>query len=299
MAKRGRRFVRRLIAWMIVLGLAMTGYMMVSATFVDVERADVYLRDLPEAFDGTTILFISDIHVDAFNAPSRAAGLLAKLQPYWPDIVLLGGDYTSVDPATFLTGLFRGEKLADIQAARRDALFDAIADFYAPLGKLGVKGNHDAPVPGLAASLMRGGFMLLEGEGVRLEKDGASLYIAGIPDHTTGDRTPDALAAAFRPGDCVIAVAHNPNSFPSLIEAGTRGTVYDLVLSGHTHGGQVIIPGFFERPFAWVGGTRFRTGWYQEGDAHLLVSNGVGTTGLPIRLCAPPQAHVITLRKGG
>lgn len=296
---RRRRAIKSIALAMVGLFLAVCAYMLMEARMVHLEYADVQLGDLPRAFDGVKLLYVSDLHVDSLNQPERVYALMQTFQKLEPDLLLLGGDYSSfglANEARLMLHLDKQSQLKKRETALRDRFFSKLKDFKAPLGKYAVAGNHDNWTDGLAQSLALGDVELLRNQVVTIQKDGASLVLAGLDDWVTGARRVGQIAGQVRAEDCVIVMSHNPDALPVLSDQPGMGSARwaDLMLSGHTHGGQVrpfgrtlLIPSSY--------GDRYRTGWISESGTQLLVSNGVGTTGFPIRLGAPAQAHLITL----
>jgi predicted MPP superfamily phosphohydrolase len=135
---------------------------------------------------------------------------------------------------------------------------------------------------------------VLRNRGVTVARDGAHLYVGGVDDTWTR-RDDVARAMSGRPpGAPAVLLAHDPDLFPAAAAAGA-----DLVLSGHTHGGQFAVPGFARRWNLARLMTSFTTGLYRAGDSALYVNRGLGTTGPPIRLGARPEIAVLTLRAAG
>ena len=288
----------RAIALILASFLLIAGYMALEANTVRVEYADVYLSDLPEAFDGTRILFLSDIHVDNFCPPEKAAALVNEMGSLKPDLMLLGGDYAALDALDYaraLTGVTSIAQAKEALAAKRDQFFSMIRSFEAKLGKYAVAGNHDYELKNLKEAAARGGVKLLRNGRKAIKKNGKKLIIAGLDDWKAGTQNVRAIAKAVRGKDCVILLSHNPDALPSVIAEPAGGALWaDLTLTGHTHGGQAAAFGW--SPFTnSIYGMRYLSGWYEDSGALMLVSNGIGTTGLPFRLGAPPRAHVITL----
>jgi predicted MPP superfamily phosphohydrolase len=124
------------------------------------------------------------------------------------------------------------------------------------------------------------------------------LVVSGLDDWRAGEQEIEKIASAVRGSDFVILLSHNPDALPSVIsQPSADGQPWaDLVLSGHTHGGQ-IAPFGHGLVSASIYGKRYLSGWYEDGNSMLLVSNGVGDYILPLRLGASPQAHLITLYK--
>jgi len=265
----------------------------INASIVHLESTDLYLTDLPEAFDGTTILFVTDIHLMGTNTPGRAKALMDSLAALKPDLLLLGGDYASES----IWEMMRDEDVSSALATRRREFFASIAAFPAPMGKFAVSGNHDTHVAGLESALSAGGITLLSNEAVRISLGNQSIIIAGLEDYTTGQRNIAGVGALMNQEDCVILLSHSPDALPAIssTEAANGGRWADVVLSGHTHGGQI-------RLFDWspmtpsAYGEKYLSGWVQENGHLMLVSNGTGCSFLNMRWGADAQAHLITLR---
>ncbi|CAH8714332.1 metallophosphoesterase [Paenibacillus thiaminolyticus] len=261
---------------LVVLGFcAVTGYMLREASGCNIVEEEVSLMRLPSSFDGTRLFFISDIHRRTITERELAA----LLQHSKADLVIVGGDMT--------------EAGVPLERCRHNIRM---------LSRLGpvvaVHGNHDynTDIRRLDDMLRELGVKLLDNEAIRLERDGAGIWLVGWDDFSTG-RTNVKLSmldVRERPG-CTIVVTHDPLS---LRRENMEGI--DLVLSGHTHGGQICLPGFgpirtgkFYR--------QYLAGWYAFAgkDGHrtrLFISRGYGTSHAPVRLCSPPEVHFITLR---
>ena len=291
----------RILALALILPVLLVGYMALEADVVRVVYADVYLSDLPKAFEGTRILFVSDLHVDNFCPPEKAAALVNQLQALKPDLLLMGGDYSALDAVDYARALTGGTQLSEAKralSAKRDQFFLMIRSFEAPMGKYAVPGNHDYELQDLDASASLGGLTLLKNSGKVLKKGGQKMIVSGLDDWRAGEQEIEKIASAVRGSDFVILLSHNPDALPSVISqsAADESPWADLVLSGHTHGGQVALfgRGLFSSS---IYGNRYVSGWYEDGGSMLMVSNGTGSYMLPLRLGAPPQAHLITLYK--
>ena len=175
-----------------------------------------------------------------------------------------------------------------------EAVAAQLARLDAPLGTISVLGNHDWRSAGIRmrGALVAAGITVLENDAVRLDGPRGPFWVAGLDDMR--HRTPD-LGVALRdvPADApVIVLTHDPDMFPHVPRRVA------LTLAGHTHGGQVAIP-LLRRPLLPSHyGERYAGGHVVEHERHLFVSSGLGTSGLPIRLLAPPEVLVVTLRAG-
>jgi predicted MPP superfamily phosphohydrolase len=196
----------------------------------------------------------------------RAVELMTAAQP---DLIVLGGDYVTWGDRAFV-----------------GPVAELLAPLRAPHGVFAILGNHDDDRD-LPAALTAGGITVLKDQRTRLTIRGEGLELAGIRFWT---RKPGDIARILRNArDTVLLLAHDPRR---LTEAAALNV--PLVLSGHTHGGQVVIPGFgavARRQFPVVAGTARRD------NTSIFVSRGIGTIYVPIRINCPPEVAIITLQR--
>jgi uncharacterized protein len=223
------------------------------------------------------IVFASDFHAGPVTHPELLNEASRAIAGGKPDVLLLGGDFISPH-ARYIDGL--AERLRQIEA---------------PLGKFAVLGNHDlyADDEYILERLAAAGVRTLVNETVRLAPPFEEIFLCGLDDATAGAPDP---AAALRGADGVrIMLMHSPDGL-----LGLRGHRFELAFCGHTHGGQVAFPG--GRPVWMPGGVlnrRYAHGTHvlpDFGNATLIVSRGIGCSGVPLRLFAPPEVHVCTVR---
>jgi predicted MPP superfamily phosphohydrolase len=176
--------------------------------------------------------------------------------------------------------------------------YPAVANMRARFGKFGVLGNHDVweGEDDARRGHEQADITLLENANVRVETGRGEIVIAGLEDLYTGAPDIGKAAEGIEEGDVAILLSHNPDAFAEQFDA-TPG-LWDAALSGHTHGGQISFFGFGIFVPS-IHGQRYRTAWRVEHGVPVLVSNGVGTVGAPIRFQAPPEVHVITLHSKG
>jgi hypothetical protein len=253
-------------------------YALVEPARLTVRRRDVRTDRWPKALDGLRIAAVSDLHVGAPHVGERKLERVVELvNAQNPDLIALLGDYA--DPT-----VKGGEPVAPERVAEQ------LARLGAPLGVFAVLGNHDwlhygARVP---RALRHAGIEVLENDAQAIERDGQVLWVVGLAD--PNERQPAARAAlALVPeGQPLIALTHDPDLFAHVRHRAA------LTLAGHTHAGQVSLP-LIRRAVAPT-----RRGYVQdlveEAGGTLYVSRGVGTAQLPIRLNAPPEVAVITMR---
>jgi len=230
---------------------------------------------LPSQFDGLRIAVLADHHIGRLMTPQRARRRLESLAHARPDLVVDLGDITEDDPRY------------QPEAAR------IIAEHKAPLGTYAVAGNFDVRcgTDTLREELGRVGVVYLENEAACVALNGADLWLVGIGDPWTGEDDLDRALAVVPQGATVVLLSHSPDIVE---EAARRGVA--LMLSGHLHGGQIVVP--FAGPALGMSrfGTRFAWGNWRVGPTQLIVSRGLGEEALPIRLFCPPEIVLLTLR---
>ena len=238
-----------------------------------VERRAIGLRRLPAALDGLRVAQLSDLHHSPFTGRAQIEHAVATANSLEPDMVVLTGDYVSHEreyaaPCAEMLGQLR-----------------------ARYGVFAVLGNHDhwtdAP---LITDLFRAeGIRLLINEGFRFDAQGSSFWLAGVDDTMVGlEDLPLALAGS-QPDEMKLLLAHNPIILRRAARAGV-----DLVLSGHTHGGQVTLRS--EKSPSGRVRRRILRGLAQRGETQIYVSRGLGTVVLPLRYGAPPEVTLLELR---
>jgi predicted MPP superfamily phosphohydrolase len=231
-------------------------------------ETDVPVRGLPEALSGIRIGLLTDIHRSRWVSGDDVRGAVDVLHQARPDLIVLGGDYVTW-----------GDRRYVVPAA------EAISGLSAPHGVFAILGNHDDDHD-MPLALIRRGIAVLRDARTRLTIRGETLELAGLRYWT---RRPSEVAAVMRGARGLqILLAHDPRR---LTEAAALGI--PLVLSGHTHGGQVVLPGLgpvAAQKFPVVAGIGRRE------STTLFVSRGMGTVYVPIRLNCPPEVAVVTLR---
>jgi predicted MPP superfamily phosphohydrolase len=257
--------------------------------WIDVRRIDIRLRGLHGAFDGLRIAQLSDIHLDEFTEPFFLRRAIAEINRLQPDLIFLTGDFVSVGP--------RGKEFAHGAAWQCANILREVAcrRLYA------IPGNHDVQV-GLSAvteALTANGITMLTNANVPIERGGGRFWLAGLDDAVEGDPDPEkAIPPSIRnvPNEPVVLMCHAPDFADDLLEL-PAGKAVDLMVSGHTHGGQVRLPlvGALSLPEL---GQKYIEGWFRLGAMQLYVNRGIGTVGLPFRLNCPPEITLMTLRRG-
>jgi len=257
------------------LGLAAWG-VVVRRRLVAVRHVDVEVAGLAEAFDGFAVAQLSDLHLGSMCPGSRVQAWVRRANDLNPDIVALTGDYVT-----------SGSRF-------HHDIADALSGLRARQGVFAVMGNHDYFDEGepLMTLLRRGGVQLLRNERIELERAGQRLCVAGVDDVFTKRIDISACLDGWDDSTPLVMLAHDPRSFPELAARGVT-----LVLSGHTHWGQLALPWLASRfNYARVV-TQYHAGMYQQDGAKLYVNPGLGTTGPPIRFGTRPEITLLTLRR--
>ncbi len=256
---------------------------------IDVTHRTFRLPNLPPAFDGFRFIQISDIHLDEFTEHFFLQEIVARINALAPDLVLITGDFCSRGPLP---------QRYSLPAARRCAeLLSAIA---CPQ-RFGILGNHDAVIGPreIRSYLEAANIPLLVNQFLPIERNGQRIFLAGVDDcingHPSLDLTlPDPRLLGRGPDRApLILMAHEPD-YVRGFALHPRAADISLILSGHTHGGQICLPG---KPILLPpGGEFYPEGHYQVGPIQLYVNRGIGTVGVPLRLNCPPEITVATLR---
>ncbi|WP_158945275.1 metallophosphoesterase [Granulicella sp. S190] len=249
---------------------------------IGIVQRPIDIANLPAAFHGYRIVQLSDIHLDEYTEPFFFERVIEKVNTLAADLVLLTGDFITHGSLTFFNGKHAVHRCAEI-----------ISTLTAPL-RYGILGNHDVAVsaPMVIQALSSRGTPLLVNQHLPIERNGARLWLCGVDD--PGTSAPDLnLAIPTAPDGPVILMAHEPD-YADTVVAHPRGPLVDLMLSGHSHGGQVRLP--FLGPLILPPlGERYPEGHYRFNRMQLYVNRGLGTVGLPFRLNCPPEITVITL----
>lgn len=263
----------------------------------EVFRVDVPIAGLPPGLDGLRILQLSDIHASNYMPIGEVRRIVDKAQQQTCDVIMITGD--------LLTG--KGDPLA--------ACVAELGRLRAPLGVWGCNGNHEiyTDTEDEATLLFRQhGMTMLRQENAELVWRGAKFNLIGVDyqrQHWFRSQSPpmlEGVEALVRQDMPNILLSHNPNAFLRASELGI-----DLMLAGHTHGGQVQVEILDHRisPARFI--TKYIAGLYQRpmtGDAasisskryaSVYVSRGLGTIGTPLRLGVPPEITLLTLRRAG
>ena len=256
----------------------------VEPTWLEVNRLSIPVHDLPAAFDGFRVVQLSDLHCGPKVTDDYLAEAVDRALAERPDLIVLTGDF-----------IHKGYRYVEQVAA-------TLSELSAPFGVYAVLGNHDYSVRNalgfrryrhlhraVADALTAHGIRVLHNETVHLERSGAGVHLVGVNDLWSRVCDLDRAFAGLCPSVPHIVLAHNPRTVERL--AGRR---CDLMLSGHTHGGQIHLPGV-GRPTLGRKARRFAAGMYRYQNTYLYVNKGVGF-GFRLRFGVRPEVAVLTLQ---
>ncbi|MCJ7595795.1 MAG: metallophosphoesterase, partial [Desulfobacterales bacterium] len=276
-----------------VLGLA-GGRGFMNSRALSLSRIEVRLNRLPPMFDGLKVGQITDIHAGPLVSQAQLRMGVDLLQAARPDLVALTGDFVSGATKILRTSY------GGFNQRHYDYCLEELSKIRAPLGVFAVLGNHDfwsgtEVAEKIVAGLEQIGVRVLRNEAVFLEREAERLYLVGVDDYWEGSYN---LAQSLRgiPEDsCRILLSHNPDVNEDIDLSRSR---IDCVISGHTHGGQIVLPligaPYLPSPF----GQKYRAGLVSDGERRTYVSRGLGVFFVPVRLNCPPEVTLLTFRMG-
>ena len=247
---------------------------------------DIRLRRLPHEFDGFTIAQLSDFHYeDRFSVVAVRKGI-ELVNGLRPDLIVLTGDYVTVPLTEY------GRTNARKFAKNSGPCAELLSQLHAPFGKFAVLGNHDgASDPSYVVHALQGhGIPVLMNRCVPLERGKGRIWLAGVDDVLEGRPDLDTALRQVPRGEVTVLLAHEPDFADQVIFAPV-----DLQLPGHSHGGQIWIPGI-GAPWLPQLARKYPRGLYEIGKLVLYTNLGIGTIRIPVRLNCPPEVTLITLR---
>jgi predicted MPP superfamily phosphohydrolase len=284
-----RAFLHGGIVGLSGLALASCTNGILSRLDIEITQKRLVLPNLPKSFEGKTITLLSDIHSSPFMSLEDLQHVVRTANSLKSDMIMIPGDFVT-------------SHLNEIPP-----FVEAMSELRAPLGVYGCTGNHDyyAGVDAVSKGVSEINFNLLRNENTRITLGGESLYILGVDDddakgikqYVDGKSSPHIEAAyqGIPEHAASILLCHKPYLFEDF-----AATKVGLMLSGHTHGGQIVLGRLGSAIFALSSlASHFIEGEYRpvESNSHtqMYVSRGIGVVGLPIRINCPPEITRITL----
>lgn len=260
-------------------GLA-AGYGSWEAAHIRVNRQSVPVPNLPSAFAGKTVAVLADLHHGPFVGLDFIRAAVRLTNELAPDLVALVGDYAHK---------------GDEAHAQLPPCLEALSALAAPLGVFAVPGNHDMQRGGAVYRELVAATPLtdLTNANRPVSLGGDRLWLAGVDDLWWGKPDIGRALAGVPDGAAVVLLSHNPD----FAEDRPDGRV-GLVLSGHTHGGQVYMRGVGSTWLPSKYGDKYRHGLVRGPASAVFVSRGLGEAGVPLRINAPPEVCLLTLTAG-
>lgn len=252
-------------------------YGLLEANLIEVVELVFYDEDIPQEFNNLKIVFISDIHCSRHNTPERLKHLTAEVNKQKPDIILMAGDYVE-------------SGMEDLEGC-----FKSLSNMHAPLGVYGVLGNHDhfgGRAEATYRNMIKAGIQPLDNNVTWIHKGNAKIKIGGVGDLWHDFQDIDPTLENVGEQDFIILLSHNPDYAEEL-----DTDLIDLMLSGHTHGGQINLLGLWAPYSNSRYGQKYVKGLTEARNSlKVYVTRGVGTTVVPVRLFSKPEITVITLK---
>jgi predicted MPP superfamily phosphohydrolase len=243
--------------------------------WIQVAYVDVPIPGLAQDLDGYRIAHVSDLHIGNYDTKARGLEWARRVNALSPDLVAVTGDLVTTGSAFY-------DDVAHVIGAMRskDGVFVSL-------------GNHDQHDPDTLSRLIEeGGAVVLRNASSIVRRGQSELVVAGVDDRMTGKDDIERTLEGRTAGVPTVLLAHYPEFFE---EAAPRGV--ELVLSGHTHGGQIALPFATRRVSLSRLAKQPTAGLHVRGQSRLYVNRGLGTTGPPVRLGVAPEIAVLTLRR--
>ena len=268
-----------LVVAVAVLGVLGTWAFWLEPASLELNEYRLEIPNWPQSLAGLRIAALADIHVGSpFNGLDKLDRIVALTNQSRPDLIVLLGDYV-------VHGVVGGEFVPPNESV------PVLANLQAPLGVWSVLGNHDWWLDGewVQDTLKHHGISVLENSSVPIQSGSEEFWLTGISDLWEGHADiPQALKDV--PDNApTVAITHNPDIFPRVPSR------VNLLIAGHTHGGQVRIPFFGPVIVPSSYGRRFAAGHIVDGDHHMFVSTGLGTSILSVRFLVPPEISLLVI----
>jgi predicted MPP superfamily phosphohydrolase len=280
-----RRLKRLRVAFAAIVlflaGLVFWGFLIEPGRLV-IQQQTIQIDNWPQPLDGLRIAVLSDIHVDNwFINEKKLRTIVERTNQLQPDLIVILGDYMSGE------GWVRHRVEPEVWGP-------VLKDLHAPLGVYSVLGNHDWWYSGVKVrrALEQNGIKVLDNESAQVDARGTSLWLVGLADLWTRPQRIGETVANVPEGQPLIALTHNPDIFPNVPQR------VQLMLAGHTHGGQVRFPLIGAVIESSDYGDRWERGHVFEDNHHLFVTSGIGTSIVPVRFGLPPEIVILTLKSG-
>ncbi|MDD6004060.1 MAG: metallophosphoesterase [Firmicutes bacterium] len=264
-----------IITLLITVSLVYINAFYININTLKVREETIRSEKISQNLQGLTIAFVSDLHYSKRISENIMNELVEKINMFDVDVILFGGD------------LFEYE-IDDLSYDIQNELIDYLKQLNAPYGKYAVLGNHDLYDTGIKEIVERvlyeSEFEIITNKSVMIRKNSNEyINLVGIDSLLNGNPDIEAAYSQIRNNAYTIALCHTPDTFESIPYEKT-----DLMLSGHSHGGQIYMP-FINSLFRPIGAKNYFKGKYTQDDTILDITNGIGTTKKDIRLFADAE----------
>jgi hypothetical protein len=257
--------------------VAATSYLAINDESQDpvIDRIPLAIKNLHSALAGFTIVQITDVHLYPMTQPELVKKAVIMANALKPDLVVLTGDYV-------------WQELAAI-----DELAPILAGLNAKYGVFSTLGNHDywlnADV--ITAAMESYGLPVLINQGLSIQHGDGSIYIAGLDDGWSGNPDLSKTLERVNSTETVVLLCHEPD----LADRYSLDSRIDVQLSGHTHGGQIRLPGIGALILPYLG-RKYDLGLYKVNDMLLYTNRGLGVISEPVRFNCPPEISQFVLQ---
>jgi len=242
------------------------------ANSLTIERISIQLKRLPKKLEGLRIVHLSDVHHSPFTSLEHIARAVEISSSLKPDMFVLTGDFVSheteyIQPVAQVLGTLRSE-----------------------FGTFACLGNHDhwTDAKLVTDHLREANIKVLINEGFRFTARDSTFWLCGVDDYMVGETDLRAALRGSFPDEMKLLLAHNPK----ILYRAARAQI-DLMLSGHTHGGQIKLRDEEKRILP---NRKFASGLYRRKDTQVYITRGIGTVVVPMRYRCPPEISLIELR---
>ncbi|MBR6023744.1 MAG: metallophosphoesterase [Methanobrevibacter sp.] len=236
----------------------------------DLVAVNVKIKDLPFVFHNYKIVNLTDIHLGQWISPEYLDGVVDYVNDLNPDMITMTGDYVSY-----------------ILEGYEDTLLNSFKKLKAKDGKFAVLGNHDhwADAEKIREILKESDIIDLSNDVYTIEKDGEKLNVSGIDSCTVGADDLDKVLDKLPEDGASILLVHEPD----FAKISSKTKKFDLQMSGHSHGGQLVIPGVETTPFRFSYSFKYPIGLYEIDDMIQYTSKGLGTNAFWLRINCKPE----------
>jgi predicted MPP superfamily phosphohydrolase len=247
-----------------------------------VETVRIKLKRLPPMFTGFRIVQISDIHMGGWMNHTRLQRVADLVLAQKPDVLLITGDF------------LKGHRFTEASKRGIKDLIRVLRPLAAAIPSFAVLGNHDYWTDPKAIREMLSLCKItdLTNAVFTMKRESGNLHLCGVDDVRHGDVRLNDVLAQLEENSAAILLVHEPD-FADMSAATGK---FDLQLSGHTHGGQIVVP-FYGPPILPLSGRKYPSGLYKVGDMFQYTNRGVGTDRLALRINCPPEITVIVLER--